>query len=62
MAKQTPTACQALTLSHNMQITADDLLDAAARYELTINLPENARLGGDVSDETSSSGRSRRAA
>ncbi|MFT4558188.1 MAG: hypothetical protein ACI93T_002376 [Porticoccaceae bacterium] len=45
-----------------MQITADDLLDAAARYELTINLPENARLGGDVSDETSSSGRSRRAA
>ncbi|MFT5323718.1 MAG: hypothetical protein ACI8P0_001569 [Planctomycetaceae bacterium] len=62
MAKQTPTACQALTLSHNMQIAAHHLLDDVARREPVINLPEYCRLGGDVSDETTSSGRSMRAA
>jgi len=42
MAKQTPTACQALTLSHNMQTPAHDLLDDAVRRAPTIKLPQNA--------------------
>jgi len=62
MAKQTRTRCQALTLSHNMQTPAHDLLDDAARREPVISEPDNARLGGEVSDETDCSARSKRAA
>lgn len=46
MAKQTPTACQTLTLSHNMQTSARDLRHDAAGREPATNLPEYCQLGG----------------